>query len=177
MSAAVMVIDPPWAFSSNSVEKPGRNARRHYPCMSDDDIAALPVMELLAPNALVFVWTTAPMLERSMAVAQRWGRLRYVSQLVWVKSRIGTGFWVRNRHELVLIYRRGKFPCRRPAPFADSIIAGQQREHSRKPDGLQDRIDEVWPDLPKVEVFARQRRPGWEAIGNELDRFPAGQAA
>lgn len=171
-SAEIIVMDPPWAFSSNSKGKPGRNAMRHYPCMADAEIAALPVNEWAAPDCLMLMWTTAPMLERSMAMPPKWG-FRYKSQVAWVKSRIGTGFWVRNRHELALIYTRGKFPCPRPAPFSDSIIEGQQREHSRKPDALQDRIDAVWPDARKLEVFARQVRPGWQAWGNEVGRFAA----
>ena len=177
MRANIAVLDPPWSFSSNSVDRPGRNARRHYRCMSDAEIAVIPVCDWLEDDALVFVWTTSPMLERSMAVVRQWGRLRYVSQIVWCKDRIGTGFWVRNRHEVVLLYRRGAFPCPRPAPFLDSVIAGQQRQHSRKPDALQDRIDVVWPDARKIEIFARQRRPGWVAVGNEVDRFAVEAAA
>ncbi|MCF3935037.1 MT-A70 family methyltransferase [Acuticoccus sp. M5D2P5] len=178
--ASIIVIDPPWKFSSNSETKPGRNAMRHYPCMTDSEIAALPVSEWAAPDALLFVWTTAPMLVRSIGVIEQWGGWRYVTQRVWVKSRIGTGFWVRNRHEPVLLYKRGKFPCPRPAPFGDSVIVAPQREHSRKPDELQDRIDEVWPQAAKLEAFARQSRPGWMTFGNEVGKFdptPADLAA
>jgi N6-adenosine-specific RNA methylase IME4 len=167
---AIIVIDPPWRFASNSAAKPGRNAMRHYPCMTDAEIAALPVGEWAAKDALLFMWTTSPMLARSIGIPTAWG-FRYVSQLVWVKSRIGTGFWARNRHELVLIYKRGKFACPRPAPFPDSVISEPQRQHSRKPEALQDRIDAAWPDLPKIEVFARQSRPGWVAWGNETQKF------
>lgn len=170
--ADLIVIDPPWMFSSNSKEKPGRNAMRHYPCMTDAEIEALPVAEWANKDALLFMWVTAPMLRRAIMIPEAWG-FRYVSELVWTKDRIGTGFWVRNRHEPVLIYKRGKFPCPKPAPFGDSVMSGQQREHSRKPDSLQDRIDAVWPDASKLEVFARQRRPGWDAWGNETGRFAA----
>lgn len=170
MTYDIMVADPPWHFASNSREKPGRNALRHYPCMSDAEIAALPIPDMLKEDALLFLWTTAPMLDRSMKIAAKWG-LRYVSQMVWVKDRIGTGFWVRNRHEIVLIYKRGRFPCPRPAPFEDSVITGQQREHSRKPDSLQDMIDAVWPGHAKIEMFARQTRLGWDNFGNEINKF------
>jgi len=166
----IVVADPPWRFSSNSDAKPGRNARRHYACMSDSDIMALPVRHWCARDALLCLWTTAPMLERSLPVLRAWG-FRYVSQLVWVKDRIGTGFWVRNRHEIVLVGRRGRFPCPRPAPFPDSVMLGGQRDHSRKPEALQDMVDAAWPQARKLEMFARRPRTGWQVWGNQTDLF------
>lgn len=176
MTYDIIVSDPPWKFASNSAAKPGRNAMRHYDCMPDAEIAALPVAEWAAPNALLFMWTTAPMLARSMPILSAWG-FKYVSSLIWDKGRIGTGFWVRNRHEIVLMGKRGKFPCPRSAPFADSIIASPRREHSRKPDELQDRIDAVWPAQTKLELFARQSRLGWDAWGNQTTKFDQEGAA
>lgn len=166
----ICVADPPWRFASNSVAKPGRNAMRHYSCMKDDELKAMVIPA--APDSLMFMWTTAPMMERSLGVLSAW-RFRYVSQMVWVKNRIGTGFWVRNRHEIVLIGKRGKFPCPRPAPFADSVIEAKTREHSRKPSRLQDMIDAAWPDAHKLEMFARQSRVGWQSFGNETNKFSA----
>ncbi|WP_069086725.1 MT-A70 family methyltransferase [Mameliella alba] len=172
MTYSIIVADPPWRFSSNSKSRPGRNAIRHYPCMTDAEICALPVKDWSDSAALLFMWTTAPMLARAMPVLPAWG-FSYVSQIVWVKDRIGTGFWARNRHEIVLIGKRGKFPCPRPAPFSDSVITGQQREHSRKPDALQDQIDSAWPEARRLEMFARRQRAGWDAWGNDTKRFTA----
>jgi len=160
----IIVTDPAWSFASNSKAKPGRNARRHYDCMSDAEIRLLRIPA--KPAALMFMWTTAPMLVRSIGILHSWG-FEYVSQIVWVKSRIATGFWVRNRHEIVLIAKRGAFPCPKPAPFSDSVIEAPQAEHSVKPEALQDRIDAVWPDADKLEMFARRTRPGWASWGNQ----------
>ena len=170
MAYDLILMDPPWKFASNSKAKPGRNAMRHYDLMTDAEIAALPVSALASKDSLLLMWATSPMLARSLHIPENWG-FKYVSQLVWVKDRIGTGYWARNRHELVLIYKRGKFLCPSPAPFADSVIQGQQREHSRKPDALHAMIDAQWPDLAKLEMFARQERPGWSAWGNETTKF------
>jgi len=164
----VIVADPPWAFASNSTARPGRNARRHYSCMSDAELMQMDIPP--PPHAVLFVWVTAPIQWRAAPVIRAWG-FEPVSELVWVKSRIGTGFWVRNRHELVWICRRPGTTCPRPAPFPDSVIEAPSREHSRKPEVLQDWIDEVWPDTRKLEMFARRRRPGWDAHGSEVDRF------
>ncbi|WP_273280918.1 MT-A70 family methyltransferase [Pseudooceanicola atlanticus] len=168
----IILADPPWKFSSNSAARPGRNAMRHYPCMTDKEITALPVDQWAAKDALLLMWTTVPMLRRAIVIPEAWG-FRYVSEMVWLKQRIGTGFWVRNRHEPCLIYRRGKFPCPKPAPFSDSLIGGDQREHSRKPDSLQQRIDAVWPNAKKLEMFARRQRAGWTVWGNDTERFEA----
>ncbi len=168
MKYDIIVIDPPWEFSSNSKARPGRNAMRHYPCLTDAELSALHIPA--EKHALMFMWTTAPMIARSLPVMHSWG-FKYVSQLVWIKSRIGTGFWARNRHEVCVIGKRGKFPCPKPAPFADSVINAPTREHSRKPEELQDRIDAVWPDASKIEMFARQARPGWASWGNETEKF------
>lgn len=168
----IIVADPPWKFASNSAARPGRNAMRHYPCMSGAEICTLPVKEWVPKDALLLMWTTAPMLERSLAIPRAWG-FKYKSQLVWVKDRIGTGFWARNRHEIVLICRRGKFECGRPAPFADSVMTGGQKEHSRKPETLQAIVDGRWPNARKLEMFARRQRPGWDTWGNDTNKFEA----
>lgn len=166
----IVYADPPWRFSSNSKARPGRNPMRHYPCMTDQEICDLVRPGMLAKDALLIMWTTSPMLVRSLRVVDAWG-FTYKSQLVWVKDRIGTGFWARNRHEIVIIATRGKFKCGSPAPFSDSVIEGQQREHSRKPDILADTISRNWPCHRKLELFARTERPGWEVWGNETDKF------
>jgi len=168
----IILADPPWRFTSNTPDRPGKNAMGHYRCLPLADIQALPVSEIAAKDALLLLWVTVPFLEHGVATARAWG-FRYVSEIVWTKDRIGTGFWVRNRHEVVLVCKRGKFPCPRPAPFPDSVIVGQQREHSRKPDRLHDMVAEVeaWADLNKLEMFARESRPGWTTWGDEATKF------
>ena len=161
----VIVADPPWNFRGNSVDKPGRNARRHYDCMSLDEIRALNIPA--ADDAVLYLWTTAPFLAHSVGVIDAWGFI-YKSNFVWIKDRIATGYWARNRHEHVLIGRRGKHPTPAPAVRRDSVIEGRQREHSRKPDALQDHIDAAFPDARKLEMFARHRRDGWTSWGNEV---------
>lgn len=166
----IILADPPWNLSGNSVEKPGKNPRRHYPCMKLGDIAALPIRDLAADDALLLLWVTVPFAELAYRVVKAWG-FKYSSQLTWPKSRIGTGYWARNRHELLYVCRRGKFPCEKPALFPDSIIPGRQREHSRKPEWVHEIVDGRFPEVPKAELFGRASRPGWVVIGNQADKF------
>lgn len=166
----VVIADPPWRFASNSEKNPGRNAIGHYSCMKLDEIAALPVREITAKNSLLLLWTTVPFIRLAFDVIDAWG-FKYVSEVAWVKDRIGTGFWVRNRHEPLLICKRGKFPCPKPALFPDSVIEGQQREHSRKPDAVHEIVDARLPEYRRLEMFARESRPGWTTWGNETTKF------
>ena len=166
----VVLADPPWRFASNSEARPGRNARRHYQCMTVEKIAALPVREIVAPAALLLMWVTVPFRHRADEVVRAWG-FRSKSEIVWIKSRIATGYWARNRHEVCVVATRGGFPCPRPALFADSVIEAPTREHSRKPDQIQEVLDARLPDARRLEMFARRSRPGWTAWGNEADRF------
>ena len=168
----VILADPPWAFASNSEAKPGRNARRHYPCMKVAEIAAMPVTDWAAKSALLLMWTTSPFLPDAIDVIRAWG-FKYKSHIVWDKGRIGTGYWARSSHEPLLIATRGKFPCPKPALFPTSVIAAARRAHSRKPDDVHQIVDARIPDARKLELFARQERDGWEAWGNETDKFEA----
>lgn len=164
----VILADPPWRFASNSKAKPGRNAMRHYQTMPTADICALPVPA--AKDAVLLIWATSPMLPQALQVMAAWG-FRYKSQAVWVKSRIATGYWARNRHELLLIGTRGRIPCPKPTLFPDSVIEAPTREHSRKPDIVRERIEAAFPGLSKLEMFARSQREGWAAFGNETNKF------
>jgi N6-adenosine-specific RNA methylase IME4 len=165
---SVILADPPWRFASNSKAKPGRNAMRHYPTMPTAEICALPVPA--AKDAVLLLWATSPMLTQALEVMVAWG-FRYKSQAVWVKSRIATGYWARNRHELLLIGTRGLIPCPKPTLFPDSVIEAPTREHSRKPDIVRERIEAAFPMHRKLEMFARSQREGWAAFGNEINKF------
>jgi N6-adenosine-specific RNA methylase IME4 len=121
---------------------------------------------------VLFLWAPAPLLTDALSVMTAWG-FEYVTNMVWVKDKIGVGHWVRNRHELLLIGRRGEFPTPEPANRPSSVIEAPRREHSRKPDEAYEIIEAMYPELPKIELFARHARPNWSAWGNEISRAAA----
>jgi N6-adenosine-specific RNA methylase IME4/ParB-like chromosome segregation protein Spo0J len=165
---AVVYADPPWHFEVYNEESGiERAAGNHYPTMEMAEICALPVADIATDDAILFMWTTAPHLQQSFQVLAAWG-FEYKSNAVWVKDKLGLGYYVRNRHELLLIATRGDFPCPQPANRPPSVIQAPRREHSRKPDEAYALIEAMYPELPKIELFARQTRPGWAAWGNEL---------
>jgi N6-adenosine-specific RNA methylase IME4 len=170
---AVLCADPPWHFEVYNEESGvERAAGNYYPTMSLDEICALPVLSLAAPDAILFMWTTAPHLQESFQVLAARG-FEYKTNAVWVKDKIGLGYFVRNQHELLLVAIRGDMPSPSPAKRPPSVISAPRREHSRKPDEAYALIEAMYPALPKLELFARQRRPGWDVWGNETDKFTA----
>jgi N6-adenosine-specific RNA methylase IME4 len=163
----VILVDAPWKFEVYDAESGLDSAAdAHYPTMATDEIAALPVADLATRDAVLFLWSTAPHLPEALRVMQGWG-FEYVTHLVWVKDRIGLGYWVRNQHELLLVGRRGDILTPAFEKRPSSVMHAARREHSRKPDEAYALIEQMYPELPKIELFARNAREGWAAWGNE----------
>jgi N6-adenosine-specific RNA methylase IME4 len=162
----IILADPPWHYSFGNEE---RNIQINYPTMSHEDICNLPVSKLATANALLFLWATSPKLHEAMDVLKSWG-FEYKTCAVWVKNRPITGYYFRAQHELLLIGTKGSgIPTPRPADRPVSIIPGLVREHSQKPDELYDIIEKMYPELTKIELFARSKRAGWAAWGNQVE--------
>ena len=189
-----IAIDPPWAFSGGMKGRP-----QHYGRMSDREIADLPVADLAHPDGcFLFLWTTSPKAYRPPGsairldpaeIARAWG-FRWSSRaFVWVKTgrgeqdgmfvyrdglSTGHGFTTRKGAEDVLLFRRGR-PKRLDAGVHE-VIHAPVREHSRKPDEFYRRVERFCPG-PRLEIFARESRPGWDTFGNEATKFDPAPAA
>ena len=162
----VLYADPPWRFEPWS-RSTGlmRSADLQYVTMTTADIAAMAVPA--AEDCALFLWATAPMLPRALEVMAAWG-FSYKSHIVWAKDRIGTGYWVRNQHELLLIGARGNIPAPAPGTQESSLRAAPVGAHSAKPGMFADMIVTLFPGVARLEMFARERREGWTSHGNEL---------
>lgn len=138
------------------------------------DIKALPVNEVTAKNSHLYLWVPNALLLEGIEVLQAWG-YRYVSNLIWAKRRRdggpdgrGVGFYFRNVTEPILFGVKGSMRTLAPARSTVNMIESRKREHSRKPDEQYDLIESCSPG-PYLEMFARYRREGWSAWGNESD--------
>jgi N6-adenosine-specific RNA methylase IME4 len=184
-----ILADPPWHFKvwSGATERKGRShggqaKAPDYDQMTDEDIAALPVDELAADDCVLFLWICWPMLPRTIPIIEAWGFSYKTCGFLWAKAharqiemfqdhidgRMGLGYWTRSNSEPCLLATRGK-PKRRSVDVKQIIIE-PGREHSRKPDCVHERIERLVAG-PYLELFARQRRPGWDCWGNEVDKF------
>jgi N6-adenosine-specific RNA methylase IME4 len=153
-----------------ALDKQMSHPANHYPPMSLDEIKALPVAKLAFKDCVLFLWTTVPLLRTTFDVLDAW-RFEYQSGLAWDKEIPGLGYWVRGQHELLLLATKGKPPLPATENVPSSVMRERRREHSRKPEVSYAIIERMFPDLPKLELFARQKRPGWDVWGNETDKF------
>ena len=185
-----IAVDAPMRFKSYAPAElqpwnRRRDNARHYRTMSWDDLMALPVSELANPKGChLFIWSSGPFLPWTLRLIEAWGFKYSTRAFTWAKARPSwdgvspldpdkdfpsiTGHTVRHQTELVLLARRGN--CRRKAKNVDELIIAPRREHSRKPDEFYRRV-ETYCDGPYVDLFARERRPGWDPWGDEVGRF------
>jgi N6-adenosine-specific RNA methylase IME4 len=163
----VILADPEWSFETFDPDTGAdRSASNHYPTSSLEVIKARPVLDIAADDCVLFLWATVPMLPQALEVMAGWG-FAYRSSAVWVKPNAGTGYWFRNRHELLLVGARGNIPCPAQGEQWASVIEAPTGRHSEKPDAVYELIEAYFPTLPKIELNARTARPGWDRWGNE----------
>jgi N6-adenosine-specific RNA methylase IME4 len=162
----IIYADPPWRYENPPVGDSNRSIENHYPTMDLGEICALPVRDLAADDALLYLWATAPKLPECLKVIEAWG-FEYRTHIVWVKDKIGTGYHARNQHELLLIAKRGEMPPPRPGEQPSSVIEAPRGEHSEKPAIFAETIERLYPEVGKIELFCRAPRDGWAAWGNQ----------
>ena len=141
--------------------------------MGIDELCALPVPELAAKDCALFLWATFPQLPEALRLIRAWDFRYKTVAFVWLKRNrknpswfYGMGYWTRSNAEICLLATKGK-PKRQSAGVHQFIISPIE-QHSKKPDEARDKILALMGDLPRVELFARQKTPGWDAWGNEI---------
>lgn len=176
--AGAVLADPPWPFKTRSPKGEGRSACRHYRGrMTIDEIKAYPVADMVAADAWLFLWVPTPLTPMTSDVMAAWEFIFSGLAFSWPKRtprdngwHMGLGHTTRKNIELCWLGRRGK-PKRLSRSVRELIVA-PRREHSRKPDERYERIEQFCAG-PYLELFARQRWPGWMSIGDEVDHFSA----
>jgi N6-adenosine-specific RNA methylase IME4 len=168
----IIYADPPWKLGNGSagVLKHSGPAM-HYPLMELDEIKDMDVAGLSAEDAYLFLWVVNCMLPDALEVMESWG-FRYITNAVWVKGiRIGMGSYFRQKHELLLLGKKGKPQAPDYGNRVQSVIKADKREHSRKPDRVYEIIETMFPFHKKIELFGRGKpRKGWTVWGAEVDR-------
>lgn len=170
----IIYADPPWTFKTYSDKgKRAKFGAGSYPTMSDEDICNLPIKDISDDNCILFIWATFPKLESVFKVIKSWGFKYKTCAFTWVKKNpngvgdwLGLGYWTRANAEICLLATKGNI--KRINSNIKQIVFSPRREHSRKPDEIRDNIIKLVGDLPRIELFARQRYEGWNAWGNEV---------
>jgi len=187
----IIYADPPWEYKNNrsSLRNIGRGSnnetkqgRLPYPSMSLENIESLNINPFLDKNCALFLWTTTPYLEKSFKVIKSWGFEYKTIAFCWLKtyqsrkpktleyylkSVYGMNYYTKLNFELCLLAIKGKM-----TPISHRVsgqIIAPRKLHSQKPDEAKERIVELFGDLQRVELFARQKTEGWDVWGNEVE--------
>ena len=169
----VIYADPPWKYKTWT--EGGGTAEKHYPTMKLDDIIKMKdtIEKISDNNCILFLWVTFPCLLEGLKVMKEWGFTYKTCGFNWVKRNkksntffFGMGYWTRANSELCLIGTKGTIKRKSNKVF--QIVDTPIEEHSKKPDGVRDRIVELVGDIPRIELFARQTANNWDCWGNEI---------
>lgn len=163
----VIYADPPWSYNDTcddgAIQSHG--AECHYPTMNIEELCNLPIEELSLNDAALFIWVTSPLLEDVFCVINSWG-FEYKASFVWDKVKHNMGHYNSVRHEFLLLATRGSCTPDNMKLF-DSVQSIERTHHSKKPEQFYDIIDTLYGGR-KIELFARNKRNGWDAWGNEI---------
>lgn len=168
----IIYADPPWDYWGGGY----KNQSQYYDTMKWQEICKLPINDIADKNCILFMWATFPALEQGIEVIKSWGFRYSTAGFVWVKATknmegfsFGCGYWTRANCEPCLIGIKGKIECKDHG--ISQIIYDPPREHSRKPDEVREKIVKLVGDLPRIELFAREKTNGWDVWGNESGKF------
>jgi N6-adenosine-specific RNA methylase IME4 len=168
----IIYADPPWNSNSQFTRDKKKGNAQHYPLMTLKDIKGLPVRSIASNDSVLFLWVVDTQLFDAKEVIESWGFTYKTVAFTWVKTttrnkdHFGVGMWTRKNPEMCLLATRGH--PKRASASVRQICRSEVREHSRKPDCIRDAIVRLCGDVPRIELFARQRVAGWDAWGNEV---------
>lgn len=171
----IIYADPPWDYKGQTQHGGKKTsdtggAIRHYPTMTVKEM----IEEITVPaedNSLLFMWTSSPHLDQAIKLGEGWGFKYATVAFVWDKVKVNPGFYTMSQCELCLVFKKGKIPYPRGSRNVRQFISEERREHSRKPDEVRTRIEQMFPTQSKLEMFARTTTTGWDVFGNQVNKF------
>ena len=169
----IIYADPAWHFKTYSNKGEKRSAIQYYDCLDINDIYNLPVNDIAKDDCILFIWVIDSMLPEALQVIKKWNFKYKTVAFTWVKQNkksdgyfTGMGYWTRCNPEQCLLATKGN--PKRLSKAVRQLIISKRQEHSRKPDEIRNRIVELCGDLPRIELFARNKTKGWSVWGNEV---------
>ncbi|KPJ65316.1 MAG: DNA methyltransferase [Coxiella sp. DG_40] len=166
----IIYADPPWNYADQGCQGTMAN---HYSGMKIEEICTLPIQKITDRNCILFLWATYPMLKEALRVIESWGFIYKTIAFQWLKLNpknlgwfYGLGHWTRGNTEPCLLATKGK--PKRIATDVFQIIDSPRMKHSKKPKEARKKIIRLVGDLPRIELFAREKTEGWDVWGNEV---------
>ena len=183
----VVYSDPPWQYDLDIDKRTegikidngqkDLSVRRQYSTMPPEEISALPIKDIVAKDAACFMWTTDTHLPYAIEIMKAWGFQYKTIAFVWIKKTVNNkqihmlAPWTLKGAEICLMGTRGAMTKYKAVNNVHQVHEAVRREHSRKPDIIRDEIARMFPDCRRIELFARTAMPGWDAWGNEVEKF------
>ncbi len=176
----VIYADPPWDYKgqlqhAGAGSGDSGGAIRHYPTLRLAELKKLAVDSIAADNGLLFMWATSPHLDQAIELGKSWSFSWATVAFVWDKMRTNPGFYTLSQCELCLVFKRGKIPGPRGERNVRQLIRARRGCHSSKPAEARERIERLFPDQKRIELFARSRSAGWDSWGLENGRKEGGE--
>lgn len=168
----IIYADPPWDYKGQ-LQHAGAGsddtggAIRHYETLTLAQLKRLPVLSIAADDSLLFLWATSPHLDQAIALGKAWGFSWATVAFVWDKVKVNPGFYALSQCELRLVFKRGRIPQPRGARNVRQLVRAERGPHSAKPEEVRSRIEAMFPEQTRIELFARHPAPGWDAWGAE----------
>ena len=171
----IIYADPPWKYGFwYQSENVKRNAADHYQVMSREELELLPIEKISDKDSILLMWIIYPCLEEGLNLMKVWGFKYKTVAFTWIKKNkksnswfVGLGNYTRANAEICLLGTKGR-GLKRINHAVRQIIDSPIREHSQKPEEAKIRIVELFGNLPRIELFARQKTEGWDVWGNEV---------
>jgi N6-adenosine-specific RNA methylase IME4 len=157
-----LYADPPWLYDNQGTRAA---TSKHYSGLTVDELCALPIRELAAPDAHLHLWVTNSFLFEVFRIFEAWGGFEFDSSFVWIKREMGLGNYWRNATELLLTAVRGS--ARQFQDLPSRLICSRGR-HSAKPEQVRCLIEKASP-APRLELFGRRPSPRWTVWGNQIE--------
>jgi N6-adenosine-specific RNA methylase IME4 len=175
----VIYADPPWHYGSKSAVNNSSGSeimelKEHYPTMRQKELIALPVADIADDDCACFMWVTDSHLDEGIELMKEWGFKYKTIAFNWVKTTSRGNFcknvapWTMKSSEICILGIKGQMLKNKVANNVEALIVAERTKHSRKPKEAMERIELLFGDIPRIELFARQRAEGWDAWGNEV---------
>ena len=169
----IIYADPPWSYFNGGVPQGGVDA--HYETMGLKEIQSLPVEEIADTPSVLLLWATFPQIKEALSVIEAWGFQYKTLGFSWLKTNkdgspfFGIGYYAKSNQEVCLLGVRGKAHSLVKSNKVSSFVSTPRTKHSEKPNVFREKIVELFGDIPRIELFARQKTEGWDAVGNDID--------
>tara|TARA_Y100000385_G_C12840699_1_gene528670 strand:+ start:69 stop:623 length:555 start_codon:yes stop_codon:yes gene_type:complete len=176
---SIIYADPPWHYGSksavnNSTGNTIVSLQEHYKTMTLTEIKSLPVQNITTADAACFMWVTDSHLDEALAVFKAWNFKYKTIAFNWIKTTVKGNFcknvapWTMKSSEICLLGIKGQMTKYKQKNNIESLVIAERTKHSKKPQEVRDRIDLLFGNLPRIELFARNKTPGWDVWGNEV---------